>query len=225
MALIKLGGIVTAISGKMGGTSFGTSASGAYAKNSGTPRKTITVKQRKAMALMGTTAQQWRELTSAQRNTFNAASPDYPYLNRIGETKFYSGYAIFAQLKNNGINVAFSGLPIPLPRITFASIAGSQVFVDAGNLKAQIVNSEIGKIYQVFVSGFKSNGVSSAYKNQFFVGQVAGTGGVASLTLTGGYIAKFGTIPSEGKLFYSFNAVDVSTGQSYKKLETGYWEL
>lgn len=225
MALIKLGSVVTRISGKIGGQTFGESASGAYIKNSGTPRKSITLSQRSKMSAMATTAQQWRALTQAQRDTFNAASPDYPYLNRVGETKFYSGYAIFTKLRNNGLNVGFSGIPVPLPKVTFNPITGSQVFIAGGNIQGSIISSQTGIMYRFFMSKISSMGISNPYKNQFFIGEVLGDGNDVLEALTASYVNRFGPLPASGKFYYSISAISVSTGQSLKNLVEGLWSF
>ena len=85
MALIRLGGLVTAISGKIGGQTLGTSASGSYIKNSGTPRKTITILQRSKMAQMSVTSQKWRELTDMQRQIIDCLDTAPLHINQIAE--------------------------------------------------------------------------------------------------------------------------------------------
>lgn len=222
MALIKLSGIVTAISGKMGGTSFGTSASGAYAKNSGTPRKSLTLSQKGKMALMGTTSQRWRGLTQTQRDTFNAASPDYPYLNRVGETKFYSGYAIFTQLVNNLAGNSFSVTPVPLPKFSFTPLTNLD-FTDPYNEGFfEGRNGQEGVVYRLFVTRVSSVGISSPYKNHFYMSQeVTPVGNVIYIPYGAEYAAKWGQPPASGKLYYRVDAVQVSTGQIYKGLHSG----
>lgn len=224
MALIKLGGIVTQISGKMGGTTFGTSASGAYAKNSGRPRKSITLAQRSKMALMGTTAQKWRALTDAQRAVYNAASPDYPYLNRVGESKFYSGYAIFGQLINNLTNVSIGTPPVPLPKFSFTPIVLEDESAPNDEGFFQFNSGQAAVSYNLFISRVSSKGVTAPYKNQFYmVTSVISSGGIVYLSYQSEFIAKWGVPPNAGKLYYRVDAVSLATGQIYKGLYNGVY--
>lgn len=222
MALIKLGSMITRVSGKIGGQTFGTSASGSYVKNSGTPRKSITLAQQGKMSLMGTTAQSWRALTQAQRDVFNAASPDYPYLNRVGETKFYSGYAIFGQLVNNLSLGQYANTPVPLPKFSFEppDEYNFDGFPLAPTFSAS--GAQIGINYRLFVSRVSSVGISNSYKNQFFMASATANGlGAVSLPFIDEFEAKWGAPPSAGKVFYRVDAIQPSTGQIFKNIVSG----
>ena len=223
MALIKLGGIVTQISGKMGGTSFGTSASCSYAKNSGRPRKSITLKQQAGMALMGTTAQRWRSLTDAQRSVFNAASPEYPYLNRVGDTKYYSGYAIFGMLSNN-VNISFgTSLGIPLPKFVFPIPENLTITGNFATLEAVLNGAETDIDYRLFCSRVGSPGVSNSYKNQYFLeAKQLISGSSITFDLAALLQANFGLIPTSGKIFARIDAVDPLSGQAYKNIVSAF---
>src|SRR5690606_17245537 len=222
MALIKLGGVVTQISGKIGGQTFGTSASGAYMKNSGTPRKSLTLSQRSKMSAMATTAQSWLALTQEHRDTFNAASPDYPYLKRVGETKFYSGYAIYTQLRNNALNVSFSGVPIPLPKFTFTPLSGGAIVGLPGLGHFVAGSAQTGVIYQLFTTRISSNGISFPYKNHFFISQFnTSVAPTLDIEFSSNYQDRFGNEPTSGKVYWRIDAVHQSTGQSFKGLASG----
>lgn len=226
MALIKLGALVTQISGKIGGQTLGTGPSGHYIKNNGVPRKSITLYQRDKMSLMATTAQRWRSLTPSQRLTFNNASPEYTYLNRVGETKNYSGFAIFTQLANNVSNslspVSGPPVPIPLPRVSFTPLTGVAVTGSGPLMEWHGSNSVVGITYRIFVTKVQSRGVSGRYKNFFFIGQVQSSGtSYVDFQFGDDYILKYGAMPASGKLFWRIDAVSNSTGQSLKGLHSG----
>lgn len=224
MALIRLGSLVTRISGKVGGQTFGTSSSGSYIRNTGTPRKAITTLQKSKMSLMGTTAQSWRALTQSQRNVFNSASSEYPYLNRVGETKYYSGYAIYSQLRNNVLASLQDPpfLPVPLPKFTFTPIS----FVSSGDYPddfyIEMGNGQPGVTYRFFMTLIGSEGISSSHKNLFYMTseQASGAGGI-SFGIGPDYSAKWGKVPISGKYFYRIDAVHNTTGQIFKALYSG----
>lgn len=201
MALIKLGSLVTRISGKIGGQTLGTSASGSYIKNSGTPRKAITLRQQTAMQRMATTAQSWRNLTEVQRQLFRSASSQYPYLNRVGETKYYSGYAIYTMLRNNLLQLGINSQPIPLPRDTFAPIPGFQLIYDRGDLQTAATAAELDTDYRLFMSRPVSRGVTDSYINHFFLRVITGAGMGTVLNITEEVATRFGAVPLGSRVY------------------------
>lgn len=226
MALIKLGSLVTRISGKVGGQSFGTGPAGSYIKNTGTPRKSITLSQHDKMSRMATTSQSWRELTQTQRDTFNAASPEYTYLNRVGETKNYSGYAIYTQLLNNLKDNQTTDppitVPVPLPRTTFVQPSSVSINLSPTQYRVGVNDAQPLMEYRLFISQTMSKGISQGYKNKFLI-QTLSTAIPEDVSgeFTAEYIAKWGNIPSSGKMFWRLDVVDGYTGQSLKGIASG----
>lgn len=222
MALIRLGSLVTRISGKIGGQTFGTGPAGSYIRNTGTPRKSITLQQREKMSTMATTAQSWRELTQPQRDIFNSASSEYTYLNSVGETKNYSGYAIYGMLVNNGLNVGFGSLPIPLPRFSFTGPITTSVTFIPTKFTFNLSNTQLQVKYRIFISRPASVGISGAYKNKFYIKDVTGSGGgVVTVDTKVSMETKWGAILTEGRFYYRIDAVSITTGQSLKGIANG----
>lgn len=221
MALIKLGSIVTRISGKVGGQQFGTTSAGHYMKNSGTPRKSITLLQQTKMQRMGATAQGWRSLTPSERQTYKNASPQYPYLNRVGETKYYSGYAIYAMLRNNQENASITPVVNPLPKFTFTQptlVSVSKLLTD---VTWRYQPTQAGCIYRIHLTRPLSVGVTVGYPNHYFIAsQNHGATGI-NANIAPDIIAKFGSIPQGSKFFYRIDAVHTLSGQIFKGIATG----
>lgn len=223
MALIKLGGLVTAISGKIGGQTLGTSASGSYIKNSGRPRKAITLLQQTKMQRMATSAQAWRALSDAQRAVYVSASPSYPYLNRVGETKYYSGFAIFTKLRNNLLNINQTPTPAPLPLFTFPPLIGATLTESSDVFTiATASGDDISATYRLFVTAPHSKGITSSYKNHFFITNVTAVQLSSGLDVTSALVAKFGKMPSAGKLYWRLDGIQTTTGQTLKNMASGF---
>ena len=70
MAILKLSGIVTKISGKIGGSILGTSNSGSYMKQNSYSQQPNTPKQSIQRQKVGQITQLWRSLSSAQRSAW-----------------------------------------------------------------------------------------------------------------------------------------------------------
>lgn len=225
MALIKLGSVVTRISGKVGGQTFGQTAAGAYLKNSGTPRKAITNLQRQKMSRMATTAQAWRGLSESEKDVFRAATEAYPYLNRVGETKYYSGYAIFAMLKNNLLNIGSNANPVPLPKTTFLPLDGVVMFMYQGEITLRANQStDANATYRVFMTRPASKGISNAYKNLFFIQDVTYTELANSVSIDESVRAKFGPFPSNSRSYFRLDGIDLNKGQVLKNMASGYFQ-
>lgn len=126
MALLKLGAIVTQVSGKVGGQSFGTSGSHSTLKNIGTSSNKRTVKQMGQRNKTSTVSSLWRSLTAVQKQSFADEAPNYKYTNRIGELSTYSAFNLFQKL-NQGrllivesvIKTCPSFVALTTPPITF----------------------------------------------------------------------------------------------------------
>lgn len=225
MALIKLGSLVTRISGKIGGQTLGTSASGSYIKNSGTPRKAITLRQQTAMQRMATTAQSWRNLSEVQRQLFRSASSSYPYLNRVGETKYYSGYAIYTMLRNNLLQLGVNSIPIPLPRDTFAPLPLFSLTYGRGELSTNPTAGELDTDYRLFMSRPVSRGVTDSYINHFFLRVITGAEMGVLQNLTEDVVERFGDMPLGSRFYWRVDGVNFTTGQSLENISSGFVDI
>lgn len=225
MALIKLGSLVTRISGKIGGQTLGTSASGSYIKNSGTPRKAITLRQQTAMQRMATTAQSWRNLSEVQRQLFRSASPSYPYLNRVGETKYYSGYAIYTMLRNNLLQLGVNSIPVPLPKDTFGPIGSFDIKFMMSKIQTVPTPSEPDTDYRLFFSRPVSRGVTDSYINLYFLRILTGMDIGSMLDLTPQVIERFGAAPPGSRFYWRVDGVNFTTGQSLENMRSGFVDV
>ena len=225
MALIKLGSLVTRISGKIGGQTLGTSASGSYIKNSGTPRKAITLRQQTSMQRMATTAQSWRNLSESQRQLFRSASPSYPYLNRVGETKYYSGYAIYTMLRNNLLQIGVFSQPIPLPRDTFAPLPFFHLSYGRDEIITNPTAGELDTDYRLFMSRPVSRGVTDSYINHFFLRVITGAEMGVVQNITEEVAARFGAVPLGSRFYWRVDGVNLTTGQSLENISSGFVDI
>lgn len=101
MALIKLTAIVDNISGKLNGTVFSKNKGGHYMRSKSKPANPKTSFQNAVRARFGAIAMLWGSLTQAQRNAWNAMASEFPYTNRLGDTKTLSGFALHQKLNTN----------------------------------------------------------------------------------------------------------------------------
>lgn len=145
MALIKLGIIAAAISGKVSGNVFAKGKGGAYVRNWSKPTNPRTNAQSAVRVSMTSLASQWRNLTDADRATWNASALLRPVINRMGEQKKLSGFGLF--MKQNQF-LASSGEPLIASAPVAASIPNYSTVATEWDLGAnddlEITVTEVG---------------------------------------------------------------------------------
>lgn len=117
MAKIKFGMMMTDARGKLGGQVFSKNRSGAIVRSKVTPTNPQTSFQAGVRALFGNLSQQWRNLTTAQRDAWNAAVNSYPKLNIFGDTYLSTGKNLFVGVNTNILN-AGGTLTLTPPTLT-----------------------------------------------------------------------------------------------------------
>jgi len=92
MALIKFGGGVVGMAGKIAGTVFARNRYGQYARGWAKPVNVNTERQDAVRGLTGILAAAWRALDTAVRDGWKDYADAVPMVNRLGETMNLSGY-------------------------------------------------------------------------------------------------------------------------------------
>lgn len=128
MTKIRLGDMITDMSGSTGGTTYAKNKGGHYRKNKSMPINANTSYQQGVRAAFGAGSQAWRALSDVERAAWAAAAPSYPYLDRFGESRIPSGFQLYKTLNGNLDSVSAANISTPLPPsdvevITFACSA------------------------------------------------------------------------------------------------------
>jgi len=108
MALVKFGGGVTEMRGKLAGNVFSRNAAGAIVRKLTKPINPRTARQMAQRNIMATLVIAWNGLTQAQRDQWNVYGAATPTLNGIGETIFVAGFNWY--VGNNSV-IAAAGSP------------------------------------------------------------------------------------------------------------------
>lgn len=101
MALLKLGALITDISGKIGGQSIAKSRSGLYIKNIGSyknSRSNLSQMSKNRLVSITTT---FRNLSQTEAKAWAELASKFPYFNRVAEKVYYSGFAFYTKLNYN----------------------------------------------------------------------------------------------------------------------------
>lgn len=101
MGIIKFGGGVSAISGKIGGTVYARNRAGAYARNWAKPTNTPTAKQSANRLAFGNVSKDWAALSSPQQDGWNILASTVTRFNRLGDAYTPTGRQIFLESANN----------------------------------------------------------------------------------------------------------------------------
>lgn len=133
MALIKLTAIVDNISGKLNGTVFSKNKGGHYMRSKSKPSNPKTAFQNAVRARFGAIAQLWGSLTEAQRDAWRAIASEFPYTNRLGDTKTLSGFALHQKLNTNLAIIEQSFVSNPPEPISPPAIVSVDASVSIGD--------------------------------------------------------------------------------------------
>lgn len=131
MALIKFGGGVVGMAGKIAGNVYARNRYGQYARSWAKPTNPRTALQTAVRALASTLGDAWQSaLTDAQREAWRDYAAAVPMKNRLGETMLLSGFNHYyrsnAALLNAGLPRVDDGptvLSLPAQDPTFAIAA------------------------------------------------------------------------------------------------------
>lgn len=230
MALIKLTAVVDNISGKLNGTVFARNKGGHYMRSKSMPTNPQTALQSNRRGIFGGIAAQWRELTIGQRRAWRNAAIDFPYINRIGDTKFLSGFSLFQKLNTNLslIPAAAELAGPPSPQGVGAPTGGSGIIgldaqgdLDLAELNFQTQGETSNAFAIVYATTAFSAGISN-FKNRLrLIKTVAVPQGPGSQTLDikNEYLQHFGNPKDEDTLGFGVRFVNINTGESSPLLQ------
>lgn len=98
MAVVHYGGLVSAVSGAVGGVLFRRSAGCNVAGLKRCWLNQKTERELGARATFSRVRQAWRDLTAAERLEWNVAAENSPLVGRLGETRRGSGFTLFVHV-------------------------------------------------------------------------------------------------------------------------------
>jgi hypothetical protein len=220
MGLIKFGGGVAGISGKVGGTVYARNKTGAYARNWVNPVFPNSTKQQAVNNTFASLISEWKALTAAQQQAWETAAPNYPYTNRLGESSQYTGQQLFNHLNMNLLTVGLSIIPIPAAPGTFSSIYAFALTMSntAGVLTtAEWEASDNGLATESLIIEMTpviSSGITKPAKGYFKQTLVVNTAASAILIdVATEYIALFGSPALGSRIYARAYMINETTGQ------------
>ena len=228
MALFKGSAAVGAISGKAGGSVFSHNKGGAYLKVFTVPTNPNTAKQQAVRTDFATLVASWKNLTAAQQQLWTDIAPQYPYVNRVGDTKTYTGQMLYIKLNQNLKVVGATILTTPRVPGTFTAIVTSSLtmVLTAGVLTtADAVNDVIGLATESLIwtiTTSQSGGITKPGNGAFKIVEIVTDASVSATTdIIVTYQALYGDPKLGSKIFARCAIINELTGQ---RLEIGQEE-
>lgn len=227
MALIKLTAFMDSISGKVNGSVFSRNKGGAYVRSRGVVSNPKSIAQSAVRAVFGAISQAWKGLTQVQRDAWNAATSNFPYQNRLGDTKLLSGFALHQKLNNNlaTLNRPFIANPPQPQEVSAFETIGVDIdtsgadpvmflegtFTDPSSTSGSVV---------VFATPSLSPGVSNFSNDLRLLGNYPIATVVAKTDIFTDYEAIYGTVTEGSKVGFKAYVIDRTTGQATAEIKT-----
>lgn len=82
--------LLASASGSVAGSTYSRNASGAYIRNRSVPTNPNTLSQQAARASFGSGSGVWRSLNTVSKQTFADQVVNYPYVDKLGQSKTYT---------------------------------------------------------------------------------------------------------------------------------------
>lgn len=221
MALIKLTAIVDNISGKLNGTVFAKNKGGNYMRSKSKPSNPKTAAQMAVRAQFGAISSAWKNLTESARSAWRESASSFPYINRLGDSKILSGFALHQKLNTNLDLIGESALtfpPEPKSPVSFKSITvevfitptGDHVFDITAPLSAVDANSKT----LIFATPPLSHGVENFENKLRLIGVKPSSSFATEANVNTEYEAVFGTLPAGAKVGVRLQNVSSESGMT-----------
>lgn len=216
MALVRVGGGITAIKGSIGGTTFSRGKMGVTAKRRPSAVNKDTYFQGVARGNMSEISKLWQSaLDETERAEWNAFALSNPSVNAFGDTVYLSGAMWYSKLNAVLRRLGSTLLTSPPPSIVVSSLTDVILSASAGTsptITVEPTPSSLGTNEEVYI--WISYPASAG---RFFVSsalRLITTGTGATIDISADVVAKFGTWPTSAglKVFSWCAVVNTETG-------------
>lgn len=214
---VKFGAIVVDGRGKIGGHVASKNRSGSYFRTKVTPVNPQTSFQNAVRSRLANFSAEWRTLTQAQRDAWNAAVVNFSQTNIFGDGVNPTGKNLYTALNGNLSNIGEANILVPPTPVAVVESSISAISFEDATVAADVTLTldavDPGQHYLVFASAPTSPGVGF-FKNR--LRQIAVHDGQTgtSVDVTAAYVAKFGNPIAGQKAGFKIVPIDNTTGQA-----------
>lgn len=217
MAKIKLSAIVSEMRGKLNGSVFSKNRGGAYIRTKVTPVNPSTIAQGAVRAALTSISQAWRGLTEAQRLAWAGAVSAFTSTDIFGDIKTPSGINLYNKLNLNLHAIGEASISTPPAVVSVGYVSALSLAADASaNTIAATFTAEGASVDQtVIVEATPCLSAGKSFVKSEFrqIGTFAGNA-TSPQAIGAMYVAKFGAMTADKKIFVRLKFVDKNTGVS-----------
>lgn len=214
MALIKPSGLVTSFSGKLGGSILAQGKNGNYIKQNAYSQQPYTPGQSVRRTKMGLITQIWRTLSPTERASWQGEIVNYPYIDRFGDTQYYTAFQLFNKLNLN-LQVANITANTTAPTFSPVALGGIDLFFPLPlNIMLEVTPTAANTTISIFMAPQSASSLipkSSTFRQ---VLQTAGTGVEVYEILNSAYTDVFGALVIGNYVFCKIKVINNDTGLS-----------
>lgn len=219
MAKIKFSALVSDMRNKLNGSVLSKNRYGSYMRNKVTPVNPQTTEQQAARQRIASLSAAWGGLTEAQRASWRALAPSFPFTDIFGDQKELTGQTLFVKLNANLMKIGESTIDVAPVKIDIPELYA--VSVDAEQTAGALVTLDVTLSETAIPAGYSlavyatppvqpgKQFVKNLYR---FIGEapaaVAGVVDIASI-----WNARFGSVSNGQKIFVRVALVSNTTGQ------------
>jgi len=202
-------------SGSIGDTVYSRNTYGNYVRQRTKPVFPETALQMAINAPFGSQSQVWRTLTAAQRAGWEAMASTVSFANRLGQSIFLKGQAMFNKLNINLLNAgqaAITAAPaytVPAAPLTVAGTATAGV--PSLNVAFTPTPVPVGTVFQFWATPQMSPGKTFS-KSDFRLITNLAAASASPLNMLTAYTTQFGVLIAGQKFQVKVRAVSITTG-------------
>ena len=201
--------------GKINGSVASKNRAGAYVRTKVSPVNPNTTYQAGARSLLAGLSANWRELTQAQRDAWNAAVSDFQRTDVFGDLRKPTGKNLYTRLNINLSNIGQPWISVPPAAVNLAPAVISGVTISVGTPTYEIAYTPgtAGSTMLLFATAPQSAGKNFVKSEFRLIGSFAADA-ASPYDFEADYTTRFG-VPTVGeKVFVRVMAINDATGIS-----------
>lgn len=202
--LIKLSGLVSAISGSLNGSVAYSSGGNTIMRTKTPPKNLQTASQTVVRSFFSEISKSWRGLTQAQIIQWNNAVQNFKGKNVFGNTKIPSGANLYQKLNLNLMTIGAPTIDVPplpseVPNVADLTVVAKN---SDGTISLTMANAVDASVTgEVWATPAISNGVSFV-KNQYRLIGTIDSSDTSTVSIADMYNAVFGAVGAAGQQIF-----------------------
>jgi len=188
------GAIISEIRNKIAATVYSKNGSGAIIRNRVTPINRRTSLQTNQRQLLASLASAWRGLTQLERDGWNAASPNFPQTDSLGQTVTLTGEQLYIRSNANLVQIGQAQITAAPPPTSFAILAMGATVLTGGAFTQAFSPDPVPAGFSLVMKATRplSPGKNFLGQSEFRFIQVEAAAAVSPADLDAAYEAIFG---------------------------------